>query len=64
MCLVCMCSYQLIDDGIALGYLLVNTGKHEKALDLFGLLLQKNPKLVAARYVTTKCRCVLHLDSK
>ncbi len=56
VCFSDVCLHQLVDDGIALGYLLVNTGKHLEALDLFEMLLQKNPKLVAARYVTFRPR--------
>jgi hypothetical protein len=42
-------SVPILDDAIALGYLLVNTGKHVDALRLFQLLLYKEPFLVAAR---------------
>lgn len=38
-----------IDNGIALGYLKVNTGKYSEALDLFQILLDKQPGLIAAR---------------
>jgi hypothetical protein len=45
------CGVPLLDDGIALGYLMVNTGKLQEALALFRLLLEHKPDLVAARWV-------------